>query len=158
MKHIKLFEAFGEGSKMVGSESPYDKLYGDNKIVFDIVDGLCESLFEFEFFERYSTKNRFDPIITCIIDQNKGGGPHDFPEDKQFYIFVNNVDGVGYVEVESGIDDYNFSARNAEPSSHGYPASYGKDIYTYDRKTGEVTYDENFFKHLISKERNKRNR
>ncbi len=147
MKHIKLFENFVKDDKHLSTFDPAD-LAGDDKKVYEAVESLCESLFKFEFFEKWSTTQRIDPIITEIIDQNKGGGPHDFPKEKQFYIFVNNFNGKGYKEIEGSIEVYGNSqieVVKAEPSSHGYPASYGKSIYSYDRKTGKLEFDKEFF-------------
>ena len=147
MKHIKLFENF--------IEDPADKLTGNDLIVYNIVNNLTEDLFELEWFEKWSTRNRVDPIITSIVDQNKGGGTHDFPENKQFYIFLNDREGgKGYAELEAGIESNGYNKLTfIEPgqSSHGSPASYGETIYSYDRKTGEVKFDENFFKYLLNK-------
>lgn len=127
-------------------------LSGDDKKIYDAVNNMCDDLFEYEFFERWSTINRIDPIITSIIDQNKNGGTGDFPEDKQFFVFINNRDGNGYKELEAGIEynGYNnLKFVNPEQSSHGWPASYGKEMYSFDRKTGKMEYDREFFKYIL---------
>jgi hypothetical protein len=143
MKYIKIFEEY--------IESIGDKLTGDDKKVFDVVNELCESFYNFEFFDKSAFRQRIDPIITGIIDQNQNNQAKKFPNDKQFYIFINNgADGKGYIEIETGISNSGkFIAENAEPSSHGHPASYGKEIYSYDRKTGKVTFDKDFFSFVL---------
>lgn len=145
MKNLKLYEDYRPHADY-GSH-----LTGDDKKVFDAVEQFGEEFFNHEWFERRSDRSRIDPMITSIIDQNKGGGTHDFPPDKQYFVFFNNRDGKGYIEVETGIDmgGGRLVPVNPDGSSHGWPASYGEEMYSYDRKTGEIKYDREFFRWIL---------
>lgn len=154
MKRIKLFEDFNEEQRPVKRpehENTFDpaELTGDDKKVFEAVETLCQTFYSYDNISQSFERKEMEPIITTIIDQTARG--HKFPRDKQYFVFVNNFSGKGYVEIECGIDrgGNELYTENAELSSHGYPASYGEDVYTFDTRTGEIKYDKEFFKYLL---------
>jgi hypothetical protein len=129
---------------------PYRTLKGNDLRIFEVVANMCEGFYSNPDIERAFTRKEMEPIVTTIIDQTARG--HDFPKNKQYFVFVNNAFGRGYVEVECGLDRVNndlLEAVEPEHSDHGFPASYGKDIYTYDLKTGAIKYDVDFFRQYL---------
>ena len=166
MKYLKLFEELNEepqgeevGMRIKGKgPDPWNDLKGDDLKVFEAADALLSEFDKEEWFEKSCYRQKMEPIITCIIDQKRSlqGGKRDSKDlSKDFYIFVNNWVGKGYIEIEANISsDYGsskFHATGVDQSSHGYPASYGYTVYEYNRKTGEITYDKEFFKVFLRK-------
>lgn len=152
MKYVKLFENFLEENQ--SELFDVELLQGNDKIVFDAVDMLLEDIRRKNaLISNRMDSWRMEPIITDITDQNQDGGPRDFPEDKRYFIFVNNFLGASYIEVETGIElERNMLyAYKPDFSSHGRPASYGKSVYSYNRKTGNIKYDADFFKFFLNK-------
>jgi hypothetical protein len=135
--------------------NPLKHLQGNDLKVFKFVTyEMGEQFYDYDWFSRSCERQRMDPIITCIIDQqlNQWGGPSCLkPEcrlEKELFVFLNNQDGKGYIEIEMDLTSGGYPT-NVEPSSHGWPASYGFEVYSYDMKKCEVKYCEKFFRFLI---------
>ena len=104
-----------------------------------------------EVINNWSNINRVEAIITTIIDQRFYG--HDF--EKQYYIFIKGYgkDKNKYLEIEAdinfygGYDDIKFY--NVGYSSHGSPASYGKEIYSSDSFRKNIKYTEEITKNIL---------
>ena len=144
-KSLKINENIGTPKAF----DPYTDLSGDDRKVFDAVETMCGEFDKTPEISGMFDSNRIEPIITEIIDQTARG--HEFPYDKRYYVFVNNYSGKGYVEIECGIDPNGGELNPVNPaqSSHGYPASYGESVYSYDRKTGAISYDSKFFRFVL---------
>lgn len=118
-----------------------------------MVDKIIEKLYKEDFFIEYMNTYMIDPYISVIVNQNlSGAGNRDirFPYNQQYWIRVSDwVNSIYYIEIECGIEyssnhDIIFLL-NPVIASHGYPCSFGKKIYSFNKNTKEEEVDlENF--------------
>lgn len=153
MKNIKKFENFEPSKPYSDPGYNVDNLNGKNREVYEHTENIIGELYNYDFFERWCERNRVDPIITSIIDQNAtwaNDNPNRFPNERKYYVFINNYNGKEYIELEinfeyyKGEGRYSINVTDADISNHGYPGSYGKTIYSFN-KNGEMEFDEDFW-------------
>ena len=160
MQHLATFQDFINENEPVKSEDhkkypdPWQTLKGDDLKVFEAVERMVSDIKD-DWFEKTLERLRLEPICTEIMDQRRhvAGGPRRPKEDfdADYYVFINNFYGKGYIELELDLDTGGDGLwpTNVQQSSHGYPASYGYTVYSYDRSKCEVNYDKDFFRHVL---------
>jgi hypothetical protein len=155
MKNLKTYESFlAQAGGDYEYPDPEEVLEGDDLKVWKVISRLSDDIWDIEDIQSSLHSQRMEPIITTIIDQTKNslGYKRSNEPGPTYYIMINNYgDNKGYVEIETELntDSYNISFENAQRSSHGYPASYGYTVFEYNKKTGKISWDKDFFQHFI---------
>ena len=155
MKNLKTFESFlAQAGGSHEYPDPEQVLEGDDLKVWNVISSLSDYIWDIEDIQSSLHSQRMEPIITTIIDQtkNSSGSSRSNNTGPTYYMMINNYGNTkGYVEIETDLqlDGDSISFENATRSSHGYPASYGYTVFEYNKKTGEISWDEDFFEKFI---------
>jgi hypothetical protein len=147
MKNLKTYESFlAQAGGSIEYPNPEEVLEGDDLTVWNIISRLSHELNSIEEIQSSMERQQMEPIITTIIDQTNSG--YDF----EYYMMVSNYGNTkGFVEIEANLKLYTSEIyfSDVRRSTHGYPTSYGHTVFEYNQKTGEISWDKDFFQPFI---------